>query len=160
MMRAHRVPPKLICLVCTCLLAGASAFARDIQDSVWISAKKNLRVVHEQGAFDIVRSSRFLGRDCFTTLDCLSFPLGGSPLIRSLSPEPDRRSFDEKIVDKLVMITAYPGGKLLYNTVCDGLDLLLYSEELACIRYDNLTIGGNYDRTGHRVFNTGIFYSF
>ncbi len=159
-MRTHRALPKLICLFCVCLLCSASVFAREIQDSVLISGKSSIRVVHEQSPFDIVQSTRFFERGCLTTLDCLSFPLGGSPLARSLSPEPDRRSMDERIADTFMMMTAYPGGTLLYNTVCAGLDLLLYSEEVASIRYENLTIGGSYDRTGRRVLNTGFFYSF
>jgi hypothetical protein len=159
-MRTHRVLPKLICLFCVCLLCSSSVFARDIQDSIWISGKKTIRVVHEQDVFDIVQSTRFFDNRCLTTLDCLSFPLGGSPLARSLSPKPDRRSIDEKVADTFMMMTAYPGGELLYNTVCAGLDLLLYSEEVASIRYENLTIGGSYDRTGRRFLNTGFFYNF
>ena len=160
-MRAHqRALPKLPCLICVCLLVNAYAFARDHRDSVWISGTKPFHVVHEQGAFGVVRSMRFFNSSCLTTLDCLSFPLGGPLITRSLAPEPDRRSLDEKIADTFMMITAYPGGELLYNTVCAGIDFLLYSESLASIRYDNLTIGGNYDRTGHRVLSTGIFYRF
>ena len=142
------------------MLCSSFVFARDNLDSVWITGKKSIRVVHEQGVFDIVQSTRFFDRRCLTTFDFLSFPLAGSPFTRSLSPEPDRRSVDEKIADTFMMITAYPGGELLYNTVCNGLDLLLYSEEVASIRYENLTIGGSYDRTGRRILNTGFFYRF
>ncbi len=159
-MRAHRALPKLICLLCVCQLFVASVFARNLQDSVWISGKECIRIVHEQGAFGVMRSTRFFDRGNLTTLDCLSFPLGGSPIIRSLAPEPDRRSLDEKIADTFMIVTAYPGGELLYNTVCAGLDFLLYSEDLASIRYDNLTIGGSYDRTGRKILKTGIFYNF
>ncbi len=159
-MRAHRALSKPICLLCVCQLFVASVFARGLQDSVWISGKECIRIVHEQGAFGVMQSTSFFDRGNLTTLDCLSFPLGGAPIIRSLAPEPDRRSLDEKIADTFMIVTAYPGGELLYNTVCAGLDLLLYSEDLASIRYDNLTIGGSYDRTGHKILKTGIFYNF
>ena len=159
-MKTQRVPPKLICLLCLFLLCNAHVFARGQRDSVWITGAKNIRVVHEQGAFDIAQSSRFFGRRCLITLDCLSFPLGGSPIARSLSPKPDRRALDERIADTFMMVTAYPGGKLLYNTVCAGLELLLYSEQITSIKYDNLKIGSSFGGTGRGFLKTGVFYNF
>ncbi|MBW7995389.1 MAG: hypothetical protein FVQ81_02220 [Candidatus Glassbacteria bacterium] len=152
--------PKLICVLLMYVLGSATVMARQKLDSVWVGENLSFRVVHEHAAFDIIQSTRFFNRKCITTLDCVDYPLGGSLLVPSLAPKADKRNLEERIADSFETMTAYPGGLLLYNTICAGLDLMVYSRDLTSIQYDNLKIGSRFGGAGRGFLKTGVFYDF
>lgn len=159
-MRHRQITPGLICLLLLPCLASSPLFARDDKDSIWIGEKKDFRVVHEHAAFDILQSTEFFNSKCLTTIDCLIFPLAGSGIANSLAPKPDRRDLEERIADTFLLMTSYPGGTFVYNTVLAGLDLMSYSQEKTSFTYQNFKFGSRFGGAGRGFLKTGIFYDF
>lgn len=159
-MRPDGILTKLMCLIGVSMLCSGVVVARDQGDTVRIAETKSFRVVHGHAEFDIVQSFQFFNRRSLTTLDYLDFPLGGSAPFLSLAPRPDRRGKEEKIADTFVQMVNYPGGTWLYNTVCAGLDLMTYYEDITSIKYENLKIGGGFGGAGRGFLQTGVFYNF
>jgi len=159
-MKNRQITPGLICLLLLPYLASSLLFARDDKDLIWIGEKSNFRVVHEHAAFDILQSTEFFNSKCLTTIDCLNFPLAGSGATHSLAPKPDRRNLEERIADTFLMMTSYPGGRFLYNTVLAGLDLMSYSQEMTSFTYQNFKFGSRFGGAGRGFLKTGIFYDF
>jgi hypothetical protein len=159
-MSQRQIMPALICLLLLPALAANLLLAKGDKDSVWIGERKDFRVVHEDAAFDILQSTQFFNGKCLTAIDCINFPLAGSQVNKSIAPDPDRRNLEEKIADTFKLVTAYPGGNFLYNTMLAGLDLMSYSQKKTSFSYRDFKFGPQFGGAGRGFLKTGIFYNF
>jgi hypothetical protein len=150
-------------LICSLLLltvfAAGRAYNRS-NDSVRVDRFNAFRLVHEQPVFDVAMSTRFFNRNCLTSMETLSFTLGANQWYPRLVETSETRSLQQKVTDTFLMVTGYPGGKLVYHTVCAGVDLMNYSCELTSIQYENLLIGSRFGGAGRGFLKTGLFYDF
>lgn len=157
--------PVLVLLSFSNGLAGE--VARDNQDNKSSPVQKSLTrfdILVSQSFFE---SSRFNLKKPFPInplpLNLLPInPLPVNPLrdIRfALFPRIEIRGTEEKMADRLFVISQYPGGEILYNALCVGLEFVTFSKDIT-------TYGNSYFRTGYdfggtrRELRTGFFYSF
>jgi hypothetical protein len=142
--------PVLVLLSFSAGLAGE--VARDNRDTKSTPVKNNLT------RFDILVSQSFFECSRFN----LKKPFPVNPLrdIRfALFPRIEIRGTEEKMADRLFVISQYPGGEILYNALCVGLEFVTFSKDIT-------TYGNSYFRTGYdfggtrRELRTGFFYSF
>jgi hypothetical protein len=77
----------------------------------------------------------------------------------ALFPRIEIRSTEEKMADRFWVISQYPGGEILYDALCVGLEFVTFSKDIT-------TYGNSYFRTGYdfgstrHELRTGFFYSF
>lgn len=149
-----------ICVMLMLIVTSAGLAYDRVDDSIRVDRPGNFRLVHEQPVFDVAMSTEFFNRHCLTSLEALSFTLGAHRWYPRLVKITKSRNLQEKVSDTFLMVSGYPGGKLLYDTICAGIDLMDYSRDLTSIQYDNLVIGSRIGGKGRGFFTTGLFYDF
>ena len=150
----------LTCLSVLTAAAVTSLLAKGNNDSVWMTSREKIRIVHENAPFDIIKSTMFFNSTCLTSIECLSFPLINPDPTISLTPTPDHRNMEQKVADTFAAFTAYPGGTLVYKTLLAGLDLMDYSRRKTSFTYQNFKFGSNFGGAGRGFLKTGFNYDF
>jgi hypothetical protein len=142
--------PVLVLLSFSTGLAGEAA--GDNQDN------KSSPVQESLTRFDILVSQSFFESSPFNLKKPFTFnPLQDASF--ALFPHTEIRGMEEKMADRFLVISKYPGGEILYDALCVGLEFVTFSKDIT-------TYGNSYFRTGYdfggtrHELRTGFFYSF